>query len=209
MRLPHFSGTKPNTQGGLITGSSTASSGGGGGGSSSNTQSITLSETAQEYKSLSAGATLKFSFEGGTHTLEVDKIAADRTSADFILSSDPIKFTLKVGEEKIIDLVTSISEQLYVKLNSINSARADVTVKRLSAKKPLEIIQLPKKTEETSSSQATQTESSLTEEAEQDTSPQEISMNQKQDKPILGFVAAVLIVVLGLGAYLYILKRRQ
>jgi hypothetical protein len=208
MRLPHFSGTGTDISGSKITASSSpGSSGGGGGGSSSNTQTITLTETAQEFSSMSAGSKLSFTFDGSKHTLEVDRIASDRTSAEFILMSDPVKFTLKVGEEKIIDLVTTTAEQLYVKLVSINSARADLVVKKIIPvqKKPLVTFPAKEEAAETEPAEEIKQEIKTDEVTEQGLETKPL---QPKDYSILGFIVAALVVIVGLGSYLYILKKK-
>jgi hypothetical protein len=113
---------------------------------------------------------------------------------------------LKVGEEKIIDLLTTINEQLYVKLISINSARADLIVKKIIPiqKKPLVI--LPAKNEE-AAVQPEPIKKEFTEE-ELEAIPEQKPI-PSPDYSIFGFLIALIVLVVGLGTYLFILKKRD
>ncbi|MCK4522447.1 MAG: S8 family serine peptidase [Nanoarchaeota archaeon] len=113
--------------------------GGGGGGSSTTATNIALTTTPTIHTGLRRNTKLVFSAGSGTHTLKISKV--DRDKVDFVLTSDPIKFTLAVGEEKIIDIGSD--EKLYVKLNSIKSRNADITLKNIVKKTILPMIKLP------------------------------------------------------------------
>jgi hypothetical protein len=123
------------------SGGSTTGGGGGGGGSSSTTNAILLTRSPLTYTGLSQNTKFIFSANNGvSHTLTLNKV--DTTKIDLILASDPIKFSLLIGEEKILNL--SSDEQIYTKLESIINRKADLTLKSI-VKRTLPVLILPPK----------------------------------------------------------------
>ncbi|MEM4271706.1 MAG: C1 family peptidase [Candidatus Pacearchaeota archaeon] len=107
-------------------------SGGGGGGGGLTGTTYTASESAllsgEGYtKALTQNDEVKFSIKGTNHTLKIEKITS--SSAIIIISSNPINITLSVGESRKVNLTSKDYYDLYVKLESIASNKANVTIK--------------------------------------------------------------------------------
>ena len=76
------------------------------------------------------GQRLRFSFDGGTeHTLTLDKVLAD--SVIMTVQSEPVTFTLRVGETRNVDFNKDGQDDLSVTLVSIFGKTATVQMKKL------------------------------------------------------------------------------
>jgi hypothetical protein len=121
--------------------SSTTTSSGSGGGIRivpDLTQSVSLANFEKEYKQLETGSQLQFSVSGNSHSITIDKIYSDRKKIDLTIRSDPITVTLEIGKPQTINL--SEDGSLYIELISIKNFKADIIVKEIKKKKPLEFI---------------------------------------------------------------------
>ncbi len=116
-----------------------SSSGGGGGGSVSPVQSPSQGSPIIA-KNITEGYTLKIpqynyqSFRlsnNQSHIIFVDKV--NTSSVEITVESNPIKFTLNVGESKYLNLSSPYYYNLYVKLNSIEGNSANLTIKEVTA----------------------------------------------------------------------------
>jgi len=177
----------------------TSSGSGGGGGSSSTTitaQTIALTTTEQKITKLARNSKLAFSLSGESHSLTVSSIATDRKNVRFIFESNNKQlFTLNVGDAKLVDV--GGDEQFYVKLDTINSREADITVKKVIKPKPLPTIPTPTKEEPKVEPPK---EVVIADEEEKQTEPTE------EEKSIIGWIIVALVVIIGLGVY-FVMKR--
>jgi hypothetical protein len=99
-----------------------------GGGVSSYTPTVT--QLGEGYtRSLGTGAKIDFEVSGESHRLKVNKI--ENNSVTITISSNPITITLVVGESRKLDLDGDGVYDLFVKLNSLTSLRADITIKEI------------------------------------------------------------------------------
>ncbi|MCK4521769.1 MAG: hypothetical protein KAU20_04285 [Nanoarchaeota archaeon] len=178
----------------------TTPSGGGGGGGAVAAQSIVLTEVDTAYTGLARGEKLTFTFDGASHTLKINKVAADRKSVEFLLTSTPMYFTLNIGEEKIIDLDTSVNEKLYVKLTGINNRKADIIVKKI-VEKALPVI--PPAGEEEVKEEVEEEVPSEEEELE------EVTPTTEKAKLPLAWIMVALVVVIGLIIYFVVSKKKK
>ncbi len=81
---------------------------------------------------------LEFELGGNSHSLTMKKIYSGRTKIDIVIESEPIYVTLEVGTPQTID--AGENEQLYLELVSIKNFKADIIVKKVMKKKPLQTI---------------------------------------------------------------------
>jgi hypothetical protein len=114
--------------------SSGGGGGGGGGGSSGTTYSLTETQADSGFsKVLIEKDKIKFDFDNNgnkeQHSVQTNKVYSDRV--DLTISSNPINITLFVAEEKKISFVSGFYN-LYVKLNSINDGKANLTMKTIN-----------------------------------------------------------------------------
>ncbi|MEM4330558.1 MAG: S8 family serine peptidase [Candidatus Pacearchaeota archaeon] len=111
------------------------SSGSGGGTSFSQKDILTEKESKEELlekgfsKILNKGESLIFYLKT-KHNLTVEDILND--SAKFILRSEPLSFTLYIGEEKKFNLSSSDYFDLSIKLNSIVDKKVNLTIKKIN-----------------------------------------------------------------------------
>ena len=129
IRLPHFSGTKPEITGAVITATTTSppggsgSSGSSGGSGGSPIYTPEESELIEGYqKVLYINYGISFNTNNETHTIKVQNIT--ETQATITVSSETQEATLSVGEEKKFDVSGDNYYDLLVKLNSIDSTNA-------------------------------------------------------------------------------------
>jgi len=172
--------------------SSSGGGGGGGGGSSKVTaQSVSLGQSPTTYKGLKRKDKLQFESKQETHTLTVNQVKTDKV--EFMLASDVIKFSLSIGEERIIEL--NPDEKFYIKLDNIDRRNADITLKKI-VKKVLPVITAPKEEvkEEEPEVNETVTEEPLIEE------------EKSAKKHVIG-VSIILVLVL-VGSFIFIKKIR-
>jgi hypothetical protein len=123
--------------------------GGGGGGSSFSTYSISSEQAETGYtQNLKKDDIIKFSAVGENHTLKVKSLS--QNSAEILIESNPVSATLSAGEEKKINLDNDEYFDLYLKLNSISSDKANITIKSIREKEKTFTIQENKTEENTS-----------------------------------------------------------
>ena len=169
--------------------------GGGGGGSTSAATAIALTTTATKYTGLKRNDKLAFVSGSGGHTLAISQVKND--NVEFVLQSDPVKFTLALGEEKKIDLGSN--EQLYIKVENIQSRKADIILKNI-VKRTLPVIPMPvKKTEEPK----------VVEEVEEEIIEEAPLPKKPLKEMIIGGGVVIMIIVLGLGLFFFIKNRES
>ena len=126
---------------------STGSSGGGGGGSSTSSPTTTISSglslkvseaqvssgyRANFYRDASIRIDIKPSGKAAVEQHTVTVSAIQTNTATVVVSSSPITLNLKTNETQKVDLDSDSTYDLSVKLNSIASNKADLTVKKIS-----------------------------------------------------------------------------
>jgi hypothetical protein len=110
-----------------------SSGGSGGGGASiaapqSQTYSAVLDDKTGYTKSTAKGDLIKISGSIiGEHNLTITSVSADEAS--FVLRSEPMSFSLKVGEIKKFNLTNADYYDLSMKLEGITNGKANVTIK--------------------------------------------------------------------------------
>jgi len=144
IRLPHFSGTKPDITGNLITADSTSDSSSGDSGSGSGTEGGTtlfwkntfvasnnqlLDGFTREY---SEKERAKVKVENEDHYVGIISLTND--SATINVSSDAQQAVFNIGDEKKFEVTGDDYYDLLVKLNSINGTKANVTIKSINEK---------------------------------------------------------------------------
>jgi hypothetical protein len=105
-------------------------SGGGGGTTTSKTYSITNTElSAGVSEILGKGDKVTFQSGSGSHTLTSNSIGTN--FVNITIQSNPINIKLLVGESKKLNLSSNEYYDLYVKLESIKSGKANITLKSI------------------------------------------------------------------------------
>jgi hypothetical protein len=174
-------------------------SGGGGGGGSSTTSitNIELTTTATSYTGLKRNDKLSFVSKSGGHILTIKKI--DNTVVEFILQSNPITFNLNIGEEKTLDLGSD--EKLSIRLDGINSKKADISLNNVIKKKPLTIINTQKEETKTTSEETT---------AEEKTIEKTIEIKEKRTLKEIFIGSIIIFVILSIGiAFIVFLNKEE
>lgn len=120
-----------------VSGASGDSGGAGGGAQLEYTQTYVydskeLSEQGEIKKELSSKSRIKVQIDNTKHYVGVTNVAA--TSAEIEVSSTPQKATLSVGDEKKFDVTGDGYYDVYVKLESIESSKANITLKSIYEK---------------------------------------------------------------------------
>ncbi len=110
---------------------------GGGGGSGVVIVPI-VSEDVLELNTLQKGYSKPFTFNSNRHTVTVTSF--DQNTATIKIASDPITITLKVGEEKIIDIDSESNYLLGVKLNSAPTNRVSVSLRQVPRSSDVVIV---------------------------------------------------------------------
>jgi len=113
--------------------SGTVTPGGGGGGGSGNSKSYTISSlqfTNGYTQALAAGDSVNFAIGSKTHTLVVNSIGT--SNANITLRSTPVNFLIAIGEIKKAALDSLSYYEVSVKLNSLSTTKANVTIKSIS-----------------------------------------------------------------------------
>jgi hypothetical protein len=102
-------------------------------------------KTEGEARLMAEGSSLTFRFKNEQHTLKV--IDVTKNDVEVEISSEHIKFRLKKGESKEVDLDNDGSNDVEVTLNMILSKKADIIVSVLSQpiKEEKEEVNLPSK----------------------------------------------------------------
>jgi subtilisin family serine protease len=112
--------------------------GGGGGGITTMTYIPSLVETVNGYtKSLEKKDKIKFTlFDGGNvqHTITLNSIKTD--SVNLTIQSNPINILLGIGQSIKLNLSSNDYYDLYIKLNSIENNKADLTIQTIREEIP-------------------------------------------------------------------------
>jgi len=134
--VPHFSGTSPNVAGTTPDAGTPASSTSPGGGNLPATETwsktIILSNeefTAGATKELGTKERATFKIDGTEHQVGVTEVTA--TSVKIKVSSDPQEATLSIGDEKKFEVTNDTFYDISVKLDSITSNKASLTIKSI------------------------------------------------------------------------------
>jgi subtilisin family serine protease len=113
-----------------------ASGSSGGGGTSSKIYVLNETQSSQGYtKKLNKNDKIKFTFfdeNSEEHTLTVSKINFD--SVEFIIMSEPINLKLGIGQSAKLNLTSPDYYNIYLKLNSIVSNVAEITLQTINEK---------------------------------------------------------------------------
>jgi hypothetical protein len=113
-----------------------ASGGGGGGGGGSNTYSPSSSSLSSGYNNkMGTGDKIKFSLNSENHTLTVSAVLVNKTT--ITIQSTPLTITLNKGEERKFNLSSPEYYNLYIKINSIEDYKANLTIKTIWEKMSL------------------------------------------------------------------------
>ena len=118
----------------------TTALGGGGGGSSSTAKTYIISnkQISDGYtKELSKNDKVKFTFfdkEAEQHILTVNEIGKD--FVEITIQSDPISLKLGIGQSAKVNLTSPQYYDLYVRLNSIENNKADLTIQIINEEIP-------------------------------------------------------------------------
>ncbi len=89
------------------------------------TSDIPLSVTG-EARLMTEDSALTFNFKGAQHTLKVIDVSASEVEIE--VSSEPVRFRIKVGETKEIDLNGDNINDILVTLNTLISKKADLSI---------------------------------------------------------------------------------
>ncbi len=177
IKIPHFSGVAPNAFGVAPSGessgdsssssSSSSSSGGGATSTGSTTQAFWTNTyivedskftSAEGYtKELSKKQRVKIKINNEDHYVGVIEVTSD--TAIINVSSTPQQAILSIGDEKKFDVTDDGYYNIYVKLNSVENSKANLTIKKIYEKIP-EITenQTAEKSSETSSTETAESE---------------------------------------------------
>lgn len=134
IRIPHFSGSSPLVTGSLKTTAETVTPGSSPGGSTpvewTSTFQISTEQFSEGYtKDLEEKNRVSFTIGSSTHTVGVTAVSA--TSATITVSSTTQQATLNIGDTKKFDLNSDNFYDVQVTLNSIESSKANVTLKSI------------------------------------------------------------------------------
>jgi hypothetical protein len=172
------------------------SSGGGSssGGASYLTYSMGELKEAQEInKELRKGDKINFNLDSEGHNLTISRITNDNATIE--INSTIARFTLGIGESRMLNLSSNGYYDFYVRLNSIANLKADITIRRILEVIAPKIEENPK--ENTSISK--------------NISSQEEPENQAEEKnfsilPALSYAAGAVIIA---GLFLLYMKLRK
>ncbi|MBS3094865.1 S8 family serine peptidase [Candidatus Pacearchaeota archaeon] len=116
----------------------TTSGGGGGGGSTTNIAMTTILTESQiqsgKSVSMKENDRIKFTEKEQEHILTLIQIINNKTT--ITIQSEPLTFTLQIGESRKVNLDNDDLFDLEVKLNSIINSKANITIKQISEKIP-------------------------------------------------------------------------
>ena len=114
----------------LTINSAPPSSGGGGGGTTTNVYEATSAALSEGYNAaLGKGDKIEFQSNGGGHTLTTNNVGTN--FVNITIQSNPINIKLVVGESAKLNLSSKDYYDLYVKLESIKSGKANITMKSI------------------------------------------------------------------------------
>jgi len=117
--------------------SGVTSSGGGGSSSTSMTYKLNQEQITTGYtsKPLEKNDRIKFTFfdkNTSEHTLTINNLNSN--SIDLTIQSDPIKLKLGIGQSAKLNLTSPTHYDLYIKLNSIISGKAELVIQTINEK---------------------------------------------------------------------------
>ena len=118
-----------------VEGGSSGSGSSGGGGAPSNKLILQFFNESQiknkQTLSLSEGEKVDFRMSNShNHSLHINNVTND--SVSFIVSSDPINFTLFIGEEKRLNLTNPDYYDFYIKLQTISDNEVNLTIQEIN-----------------------------------------------------------------------------
>jgi len=145
IRLPHFSGVKPFITGDVVTASSSddssssQDSSGSGTGISTTFWTMTHVISNEQFengytKQLPIKSRIKVSVDNEYHYIGVVELT--ETTAKINVSSTPMQVILNIGQNASFDVNNNGYYDIYVKLNSIENNRANITVQKINEKVP-------------------------------------------------------------------------
>jgi len=171
--------------------------GGGGGGSSYSTYSISENQVEAGYtQNLKKDDRIKFIAAGENHILKIKNLALN--NVEITIESNPVSLTLSVGDEKKINLDNDEYFDLYLKLNSIISDKANITLRSIHEKeKTFTIQENAAENNESLMENITNTNNNVIE---------KITNNKQEKKNYLYVIIPVLIVI---GIILILSKRKK
>ncbi|MEK6884678.1 MAG: hypothetical protein AABY22_33910, partial [Nanoarchaeota archaeon] len=91
--------------------------------------SIPIVPSTSRVQEVSGGGKIVVAGTSEDHTLTVKDLQS--TYVSLLMKSDPIAFNLTIGEAKDVDIDKDGIAELNVKLNSIKSGKADITIKKI------------------------------------------------------------------------------
>ena len=113
-----------------INSAASTGGGGGGGGGGLNTYSPSEVQFSQGYNApLKNGEAINFVLNSGAHSLSVSRVGAN--FVDIVIRSNPTNLRLFVGDSVKLNLTQGDYYDLYVKLESIVSGKASITIKSI------------------------------------------------------------------------------
>ncbi len=154
------------------------SSGGGGGGITSKTYSPTAEETSRGYtQELAKNDKVKFTFfvNAEQHTLTLDYIGKDFVNLTIL--STPLKLVLGIGQSAKLNLSSDTYYDLFIKLESIENNKANLTIQTINELIPKPVI----------SGEVTKSEPSA---------PAETKETEPKEKPSLKIIGAIIFSIL-------------
>jgi hypothetical protein len=168
----------------IISTEETGSPGGGGGGGGGNqgvTYVISESElSASVIRSISAKDKINFTILNQTHSIKMNKLGIN--SSELILASNPITFSLSIGENKKFDLNEDNFYDLKIILNSIQNSKINLMLQKINE-------EVPSKKLFNAESNINQTEDNL---------PEEASNQHSKNSIELGLIILISIIIIGL-----------
>ncbi len=136
IRIPHFDGNEPSISGRVITADEDVDEDGNGGGGTGTAPFWTstyvyddkeFSEQESLTKELSVKHRIRIKINGTSHYVGVADLTS--TTATINVSSDPQQAIFNIGDEKKFDVAEDGYYDLNIKLNSIESSKANITIK--------------------------------------------------------------------------------
>lgn len=134
------SATKTDTTSSTVTctncGGGGTTTGGGGGGGGGVVKFAAGELTAPVTQDLARSERLTFVLEGDNHSVTITSLTD--TTADFVVQSHPQKIKLTIGEESRLDITDDGTDDIIIKLNSINviTKKVKITLTPLRVSQP-------------------------------------------------------------------------
>jgi len=188
-------GKSGNASTSITLNSPSSGTGTGGGTSWSKTVVVNEEKFAEGYtKDIGENERIKVNIEGDTHSISVSEVSG--STAKITISSETITATLSVGDERKFDISADGYYDLYVKLNSISSNKADITVKSIN-----------EKVTEESESQEQAKEESVTGETQEPVIPP--AEEEKETSLLLWIlIIAVIVIIIAIAVGIGMKKRK-